>query len=280
MRASTFIRWQKILPHHWVCKFAGLMAFCRIPWLKHYLITDFIQRYQVNLKEAIRENPKDYQHFNDFFTRQLKAEARPLAPDPAFIIPCDGLLSQRGAIHNQTLIQAKNHRYTLDKLLASPEWAPRFEGGQFATFYLSPKDYHRVHMPLAGRLVQMTYVPGTLYSVNLTTAEHIPELFANNERVVVFFEGEQGPWAMVLVGAMIVGSMATPWAGTIAPHQPTLTTWHYLNRPERYIALNKGDEMGLFHLGSTVIVIFNAQMPEMRPELGPSTPVYMGQALT
>lgn len=273
------VRKQYWVPHHWICKFAGLMAFCKIRWLKNYLIKDFIQKYKVDLSEAQINNVEDFIHFNDFFTRALKKEARPIAPGNTIISPCDGSISQIGHIAKKTLVQAKGHTYRLEKLLTNNELAYHFENGLYTTIYLSPKDYHRVHMPITGTLTQMIYVPGKLFSVNNLTAEYVPDLFAQNERVICIFETEHGPMAIILVGAMIVGSIATPWAGTIPPHQSTLITWNYTPTPENHITLQKGEEMGLFHLGSTVIVLFSKQVKNWHPSHKPGQSVRMGEVL-
>lgn len=273
------IRLQHWLPHHFVCKFAGFMAFCQISWVKNYLIKDFIRRYQVSLLDTEKNSIEQFIHFNDFFTRQLKKEARPIASGSSIVSPCDGTISQIGHIAKKTLVQAKGHTYRLDKLLTDPDLAYAFENGLYSTIYLSPKDYHRVHMPLTGTLTQMIYVPGTLFSVNELTSTHVPDLFTQNERVVCLFETAVGPMAIILIGAMIVGSMATTWAGTISPHQATLTTWHYTKSTEQHITLEKGEEMGLFHLGSTVIVLFSSQIKNWSHGHKAGSLIQMGQAL-
>ena len=273
------IRVQHWLPHHLVCKFAGLMAFCKISWIKNYLIRDFMRRYGVSLVETKINSVEQFIHFNDFFTRQLKSDARPIAGGNSIASPCDGTISQIGHIAKKTLVQAKGHTYRLEKLLTNPELAYSFENGLYTTIYLSPKDYHRVHMPITGTLTQMIYVPGDLFSVNQLTAQHVPDLFARNERVICIFETAVGPMAIILVGAMIVGSIATTWAGTVPPHQPTLTTWNYTKSTDQHITLEKGEEMGLFHLGSTVIVLFSSQVKNWTHTYAAGNTVQMGQAL-
>ena len=280
MKDSTFIRLQEWAPHHALSRFAGFMAFCKISWLKNRLIRNFIKDYDVDLEEAQIQDPRAFIHFNDFFTRTLRDGARPISE--GIVSPCDGLMSQWGSISEKTLIQAKGKTYSLEALLANASLAETFDRGLFSTIYLSPKDYHRVHMPLTGTLCQMTYVPGKLYSVNTVTANHIPNLFARNERLVCVFETPEGKsFVVILVGAMIVGSMATTWAGTIKPHQPTLRTWTYPKTSEKCITLQKGDEMGFFHLGSTVILLLSEGIADNwhLPAQATGHPVRMGTGI-
>jgi phosphatidylserine decarboxylase len=215
-----------------------------------------VKRYGVDMAEAADPDPARYASFNDFFTRALREGARPLA-QADWVCPVDGAISQSGPIEHDRLFQAKGHHYTVDALLGGDsEQAAQFVGGRFATLYLSPRDYHRIHMPCDARLIAMTHVPGTLYSVNPATARAIPGLFARNERVVCCFDTAHGPMAMVLVGATIVGSMATVWHGTVNPPRPgTIRRWYYEQSP---IDLKQGDEMGRFMLGSTVIMLWPA----------------------
>lgn len=249
---------QYLLPHKFISLLAHLSANCKIVCIKNFLIRYFISRYAVNMSEAIETNPFAYPSYNHFFTRQLKPECRPIDPAPNTIVsPADGLIAQIGTINQQRIIQAKGQDYSVIELLGGDIAASAyFNNGNFTTVYLAPKDYHRVHMPLAGKLLQMRYIPGQLFSVNTHAAENIPNLFARNERVVTIFETEIGKMAVILVGAMIVGSIETVWAGTISPpHFKTINTWEYecLEQP---IEIDKGAELGRFKLGSTVIVLF------------------------
>lgn len=247
---------QYLLPHKIISKIADLSANCKITWIKNYLIGYFIKRYAVNMHEAIQPDPFAYATYNKFFTRLLKPECRPIDNNSASIVsPADGLVAQIGNLNNDRIIQAKGHHYTVQDLLANDPLASKFNNGSFATIYLAPKDYHRVHMPLTGRLRKMLYIPGKLFSVNAHAAENIPNVFARNERVVAIFDTVAGPMAVILVGAMIVGSIETVWAGKISPpHSKKINICTYEN--EAAIEIAKGSEMGLFKLGSTVIILF------------------------
>lgn len=247
---------QYCLPKLWITLFAGVVANWRGGASTTRIIAWFVKRYQVNMDEALQSDISQYASFNDFFTRALKPQARPIAA-AAYVCPVDGAMSEFGSILQDQIFQAKGHSFSTRALLGGDEaLAARFDGGQFANIYLSPKDYHRIHMPCAGRLSQMTYVPGSLFSVNPTTARGVPDLFARNERVVCVFEGEHGPFVMVLVGATIVGSMHTAWHGIVnPPRSASVRTWNYL---DQNIVLAKGEEMGRFLLGSTVVMLFPA----------------------
>jgi len=256
---------QTIAPQRMLTAIAHLLANCKITWIKNHLIRYFVNKYPVRLEEALEENPYQYNSFNHFFTRALKPPVRPLATDPlAIVSPVDGHISQCGHIHQGTLLQAKGFNYTVQALLGGDtQFAEPFLNGEFLTAYLAPKDYHRIHMPVDGTLCQMTYIPGKLFSVNPRTAAAIPNLFARNERVVCLFDTPQGRMALVLVGAMIVGSIETIWAGTIAPlhlNRSGIKTWHY-RKP--IIKIKKGEEMGRFKLGSTVIILFEKKQNDM-----------------
>lgn len=245
---------QYLLPKRALTLFAGLMANCRVKWIKNFLISDFIARYGVNMQLAQEENPKAYACFNDFFIRQLKSKHRPIA-SVDIISPVDGVVSQFGSIQQGQFIQAKGRSYGVEELLACDAGlAKLFYAGQFATFYLSPKDYHRIHMPLQGDVREMVHVPGKLFSVQPMTARAIPKLFAQNERLVVFFDTDVGLMAMVLVGAVVVGSIATTWHGDLYRSHVTMT--YQYDDLTQTITLQKGDEMGHFKLGSTVILLF------------------------
>jgi phosphatidylserine decarboxylase len=281
MKERLFIISQHLLPHHLLSRLIGCVAECRISWLKNPLINWFAKQYQVNMSEAQVEDLNAYAHFNDFFTRALKDGARPLDSTPGAILsPADGAISQLGKIDQGRVFQAKGHSFSVNELLGGDtERAAPFMGGDFATVYLSPKDYHRVHMPLAGTLREMIYVPGRLFSVNQTTAENVPELFARNERVVCLFDTERGPMAVVLVGAMIVASIETVWAGLVTPPKRTLKTFRYDEAARKPITLEKGAELGRFKLGSTAIVLFGPDQVQWNDALAANSPVQMGQLL-
>ncbi|WP_179540120.1 MULTISPECIES: archaetidylserine decarboxylase [Pseudomonas] len=281
MKERLFILSQYLTPHHLLSRLIGCAAECRAPWFKNRLITWFAKQYQVDMSEAQVEDPTAFEHFNAFFTRALKEGARPLDNLPgAVLCPADGAVSQLGRIEHGRVFQAKGHSYSVTELLGGDsERAAPFMGGDFATVYLSPKDYHRVHMPLAGTLKEMIYVPGRLFSVNQTTAENVPELFARNERVVCLFDTERGPMAVVLVGAMIVASIETVWAGLITPPKRELKTVRYDEAARAPVSLEKGAELGRFKLGSTAIVLFGPEQVKWAEELAANSPVRMGQLL-
>lgn len=247
---------QHITPQKSLSRVIGKLAECEVTWLKNTLIKQFITRYKVDMSQAIESNPENYKHFNDFFTRAIKPELRPITEaENSIACPADGAISQIGNIEFGTILQAKGHSYGLTALLGGDaELSNNFIGGKFATVYLSPKDYHRVHMPLDGKLIKMIHIPGKLFSVNKVTAEQIPSVFARNERTVCVFDTSVGPMAVVLVGAMIVASIETVWAGQVTPFNKKVVTWDYneLNN----IRIKKGDEIGRFKLGSTAIVLF------------------------
>ena len=281
MKQRLFILSQYLLPHHLLSRLIGYAADCRAAWFKNRLIGWFAKQYQVDMSEAQVEDLEAFEHFNAFFTRTLKPGARPLAQGPdAVLCPADGAVSQLGKIEHGRIFQAKGHSFSLVELLGGDtERANPFMGGAFATIYLSPKDYHRVHMPLAGTLKEMVYVPGRLFSVNQSTAENVPELFARNERVVCLFDTERGPMAVVLVGAMIVASIETVWAGLVTPPKRSLKTFRYDEAARVPIVLDKGAELGRFKLGSTAIVLFGADQVQWAQELAAGSPVQMGQLL-
>jgi phosphatidylserine decarboxylase len=270
--ARLFSLIQYPLPHHLLSRLVGWLAECRLPWLKNALIRTFIRVFRVDMGQAVEPDPTAYPCFNAFFTRALTADARPLGD--GVLCPADGTLSQFGAIEAGLLLQAKGHRYALADLLGGDTAAARrYLGGSFATVYLSPKDYHRVHMPLAGTLTEMVYVPGRLFSVNAATTAHVPNLFARNERLVCHFDTAHGPMVMVLVGAMIVAAIETVWAGQITP----LSGQIQRTRFDRPIHLARGAEMGRFKLGSTVVMGF--AQPVDFAELTAGGMVSMGQSL-
>ena len=268
---------QYLLPKQALTWLAGKIASARAGTWTTALINWFIGRYQVNMTEAANPDPASYASFNEFFTRALRADARPLAPS-VLICPVDGAISQFGRIERDRIFQAKGHDYTCAALLGGDAaLAAPFVDGLFATLYLSPRDYHRIHMPCDGRLTRMVHVPGDLFSVNPTTARGVPGLFARNERVVCLFESAQGPFALVLVGATIVGSMATVWHGVVNPPRPgQVRTWHYEQAP---VALRQGDEMGRFLLGSTVVLLFPKGSLGFNPAWAPGRPIRLGEAM-
>lgn len=281
MKERLFIISQYLLPHHLISRLAGCIAECRASWFKNAFTRWFAKRYQVNMSEALVEDVTGYEHFNAFFTRALKPGARPLDETPgAILCPADGAISQLGTIEHGRCFQAKGHSFSVLELLGGDaERAAPFMGGEFATVYLSPKDYHRVHTPLGGTLREMVYVPGRLFSVNQSTAENVPELFARNERVVCVFDTERGPMAVVLVGAMIVASIETTWAGLVTPPKRELKTFSYDEAARAPIRLEKGDELGRFKLGSTAIVLFGPDQVRWAEGAWPGSQVRMGQLL-
>ncbi len=253
---------QYYLPQHALTRFAGLVSHCQIPWLKNWIIRDFIARYGVDMHEALESDPRAYASFHDFFTRHLKPSLRPIDHHPeAICSPCDGTISQIGKIEEGMLLQAKGHHFSLEALLANSHDAKNFTNGHFATIYLAPKDYHRVHMPYCGSLQRLRYVPGKLFSVNPLTTQYVEGLFARNERVITLFKHPAGDFAVILVGAMLVGSMSTRWGGYLTPHRgKDITQVDYPDTSDQHIKLDKGDEMGYFSLGSTVILLFAENM--------------------
>jgi phosphatidylserine decarboxylase len=245
---------QYLLPKLAITRFLGTFANAEKGKKTTSVIRWFVGRYQVNMDEAANSDITSYRSFNEFFTRPLKAGVRPLS-EASYVSPVDGAISQLGRIHADQIFQAKGHQYSTTALVGGDATlAAQFQDGEFATIYLSPRDYHRIHMPCAGRLQQMIYVPGDLFSVNPTTARGVPGLFARNERVVCVFESENGPFVLTLVGATIVGSMATTWHGVVNPPRSNqVKVWNY---QDQNICLAKGEEMGRFLLGSTVVLLF------------------------
>ncbi|WP_415892384.1 archaetidylserine decarboxylase [Neptuniibacter sp. PT8_73] len=276
-----FILFQHIVPQHLLSRLVGKIADCQTPWVKNTFIKWFAKKYQINMTEAREEIPTNYPSFNAFFTRELKDGARTIDRDPANIAcPADGAISQLGKIEHGRIFQAKGRGYGLATLLGGDqERAKDFIDGEFATIYLSPRDYHRVHMPVKGTLTHTTYVPGDLFSVNQTTAEGVDQLFARNERLVAYFDTEYGPMAMVLVGAMIVAGIETVWSGQEAPaiKRPVHTSFSPTS-PEP-ITLEKGEEMGRFKLGSTVVLLFGKEQISWAEELTAESPVELGKMI-
>lgn len=276
---NLFVLSQHIAPQHGISRAAGLLANSTTPAIKNTFINWFIKKYQVNMAEAVHADAEDYATFNDFFTRALKPGGRIIDDEPTAIIsPVDGAISQIGAVEHGRVFQAKGQSFSLTELLGGDiERAKPFLGGKFTTIYLSPKDYHRIHMPLTGTLREMIYVPGKLFSVNPVTAENVSSLFARNERVVAIFDTELGPMAMVLVGAMIVASIETTWAGVVAPRKGGVQTWQYEGREA--ITIAKGEEMGRFKLGSTVILAFPQSTMDWSELLNAGDDLRLGQSI-
>jgi phosphatidylserine decarboxylase len=256
---------------------AGRLARARGGAFTTRFIQWFVQRYRVNMAEAANPEVSSYTSFNDFFTRELKVGARPLA-QADLVSPVDGAISQFGPIKGQQIFQAKGHQFSCGALVGGDAaLAAQFEDGHFANLYLSPRDYHRIHMPCAGRLTRMIYVPGDLFSVNPTTARGVPGLFARNERVVCVFEAESGPFVLVLVGATIVGSMATTWHGAVnAPRPGKICEWQY---QDQAIHLRQGEEMGRFLLGSTVVMLFPQGPLQFNPVWQPGGAIVLGEVM-
>ena len=271
---------QYLLPKHALTMLAGKIASAKAGGLTTRLIRWFVAKYQVNMAEAENPDTASYKSFNEFFTRPLREGARPLAQGAGadFICPVDGAISQFGTIEKDQIFQAKGHHYSTTALVGGDvALAAQFQDGQFATLYLSPKDYHRIHMPHDGRLTRMIYVPGALFSVNPTTARGVPGLFARNERVVCVFESDRGPFVLTLVGATIVGSMATVWHGVVnPPRSSAVREWKYR---DQNITLKKGDEMGRFLLGSTVVMLWPKNTMAFNAAWEAAGEIRMGEAM-
>lgn len=276
---SLFIFFQHIVPQHYLSRLTGWLAEVRHPtWLKNFVIQQFVRYFEVDMAEAEQPDPTAYANFNDFFTRALRDGARPIA-DAGLVCPADGAISQLGAIEEGRIFQAKGQHFSTRELLGGDEErAAQFSDGQFATIYLSPRDYHRVHMPLAGQLTASSYIPGDLFSVNAVTAENVERLFARNERLVCYFDTDVGPMAMILVGAMVVAGIETVWSGQVAPATDDPTVVDYQNLPQP-VSLAKGDEMGRFKLGSTVILLFPKGSMSWDERYVAGTPTRLGEAL-
>lgn len=271
---------QYLLPHHAISRLVLWLTRCRIVWLKNFLMKHFINHFNVNMAEAEQSNYRHYEFFNAFFTRALQPEARPLAQGGNVILcPVDGAVSQAGDIRHDTIFQAKGHDYSATTLLGGdPALAKQFANGKFATLYLSPRDYHRIHMPVSGTLRQMIYVPGRLFSVNPKTVRCIPGLFARNERVVAVFDTELGALAMVLVGAINVACIETVWHGVVTPpHRKPVQRWAYAEK--HAVVLAKGAEMGRFNMGSTVICLFANNQVRFDASIAAGAAIQMGQKL-
>ena len=274
------VAFQYIMPQLYLTQLAGWFAQQKWGAVTHFVIKAFAKKYNVDMSEAKKENFSDYESFNQFFIRELKDDARKINENPtALCLPADGRVSQIGHIDDERLLQAKGHFFSLSDLLAGDEeLVNTFKNGEFATIYLSPRDYHRVHMPCDATLRKMIYVPGDLFSVNPFLAEHVPNLFARNERVICVFDTAFGPMVQILVGATITASMSTVWAGVINPPRTgEVKVWTY--QGDNAIKLTKGQEMGAFQLGSTVINLFPANSVTLADHLEVDVPVRMGEIL-
>jgi phosphatidylserine decarboxylase len=268
---------QYLMPKRLITQFAGKVANLRGGALTHAIIRRFVAKYGVNMAEAADPRIESYPTFNEFFTRPLREGLRPIA-DADFVCPVDAAISQFGPIEHDQIFQAKGHSYSTRALVGGDQQlAHQFDHGHFATLYLAPKDYHRIHMPCEGRLKRMIYIPGDLFSVNPLTARHVPHLFARNERVVCVFDTAHGPFVNVLVGATIVGSVATVWHGIVNPPRTRdIREWHY---DDKDIVLAKGAEMGRFLLGSTVVMLFPKNVVTFVTDWAPSKSVRLGEAM-
>jgi phosphatidylserine decarboxylase len=270
---------QYLIPQHTLSMLMYRVTRCEVVWFKNAIIRFITRQYQVNMAEAAETDLATYSSFNAFFTRLLKEGVRPLA-DSEVISPVDGVVSQAGPIISGQIVQAKGQDYSVLTLLGGDDaLTAEFTGGQFATIYLSPKDYHRIHMPVTGKLRKMRYVPGKLFSVSPRTARAVPDLFARNERVVVTFDTPIGPMVMVLVGAIFVGSMATVWSGQITPsYGKVIQQWTYDG--EQAITIEQGQEMGRFNMGSTVVLLFGEQAVKFNDAIEADAPIQLGQAMS
>lgn len=272
---------QYLIPHHLLSLAMYKLTRSEIVWFKNLFIKFIVRQYKVNVAEAAQTDLNQFPCFNAFFTRELKTGARPIAEGQHTVVsPVDGVISQLGAIESGQIVQAKGFNYSVLSLLGGDtELAKEFEQGQFATIYLSPKDYHRIHMPLTGTLRQMTYIPGKLFSVSPRTARTVPNLFARNERVVTVFDTDQGSLVVVLVGAIFVGSMETVWAGQITPsYGHNIQHWDYDDSTA--ITLNKGEELGRFNMGSTIVMLLPKQSGLFLSHWSAQSPIQLGQAMT
>lgn len=277
MKLTTFI--QYCLPQHMASRLFGKLLNSKNQWLKNRLIRKFIEHYNVNMDEVADSRLEAYPSFNAFFSRPLKKGARPIVGLPeAIASPSDGIIAQMGIAKNNQLIQAKGHNFTLEDLFAGDKTlAKTFNNGHYTTIYLGPPDYHRVHMPLTGTLKQMIYVPGKLFSVNTNTVNDVNNLFAKNERVICIFDTKAGPMAVIMVGAIFVGSMVVSWDGVITPNRySNIQSTNYDNKP---IHLARGDEMGYFLTGSTVITVFAEHKIKWLEQLTNNSPIKMGQGI-
>ncbi|MGS2723117.1 archaetidylserine decarboxylase [Porticoccus sp. GXU_MW_L64] len=275
---ELFAALQRLLPQHSLSRLIARLADSETPWLKRWLIERFVAAYDINMEEALQQDLEHYPCFNAFFTRQLKPDVRPLdTSSNAITSPADGTISQIGYLQGDQLIQAKSKTFAANALLGSEQDASLFEQGAFTTIYLSPKDYHRVHMPVDGQLLHSRYIPGHLFSVNRATTTHIPGLFARNERLVCLFQTPVGKVAIVLVGAMLVAGIGTVWQGQFTPNPQAVIEQTFDSKTA--ITLNKGDELGHFNFGSTVIMLFEKDAMHWHQQLSRGRGVKMGEVL-
>lgn len=276
-QAELFVALQRLLPQHALSRLVARAAESKMPWLKNRLIERAIAAFDINIDEAASSDLDDYENFNSFFTRALKEGARPIDQDSdALISPADGAVSQAGPITQQRIIQAKGSDYSASRLLGDSEEAKRYTDGAFTTIYLSPKDYHRVHMPIAGTLISTRYIPGDLFSVNDKTAQALPGLFARNERLVCQFDSELGQFALVFVGAMLVAGIETVWGGFETPGRGAVRNADFSGRDLRF---DKGEEIGRFKFGSTVILMFQKDKIDWQDSFIPQAAVQMGEKI-
>ena len=271
----------EILPHHLLSGLMYRVARVEVPFIKNTIISQVVKLFDVDMSEAVKKDPLAYKSFNDFFTRKLETGARPVASGENDIVsPVDGEVSQCGMIDENQLFQAKGRYYSLEALLGGDSGiAKGFQNGQFSTIYLSPRDYHRIHMPVDGHLTRMTHVPGRLFSVSQSTTNAVHNLFARNERVICHFETDNGPMILILVGAIFVGSMETVWSGLVTPASQRVSSWDYGQQPAQQVFLRKGDEMGRFNMGSTVILLFPENHASWDPDHVAGQHVRMGQRI-
>lgn len=269
---------QYLIPQHFITGLVYQITRCETPWFKNTLIKLFISVFDVDMTLANNPDPESYSSFNTFFTRELSPDARPLTlGDQTVLCPVDGSVSQVGGIKNDTIIQAKGKSYTLKDLLVDDELVEQFSDGDFATLYLSPKDYHRIHMPVSGQLKRMIYVPGKLFAVNSHTVRVVDSVFAKNERVINIFETRIGPMAMIMVGALNVGSMETVWAGQITPAEDSIINDTQYSDGD--VHLEQGQEMGRFNMGSTVILLFPKDVMQWSAEIVAEKGIVMGESI-
>lgn len=279
LAGRLFVLLQYLLPQHVLSGAMFWLSRRQAPWVLPWIIRGYVRAYQVDLEQAAQPDPRHYQTFNAFFTRPLSAQARPMPESPdAIASPVDGRVSQAGQIERDLLLQAKGRHFSLTALLGGDEEMSQvFQGGLFATLYLSPSDYHRVHMPIAGRLRQTIQVPGRLFSVNPTTVQRVDRLFARNERVICLFDTAVGPMAVILVGAIFVGSIETIWTGRITP--PRVSEVSLIEPRSEPMRLDRGAELGRFNMGSTVILLFGPGAARWSPALAPGTRVRCGASI-
>ncbi|CAI8317429.1 archaetidylserine decarboxylase [Porticoccaceae bacterium] len=276
--AEIFVALQRILPKHALSRLIAMAAESKRPWLKNWLINRAIDAFDIDMEEAITDDLEHYENFNGFFTRELKAGVRPIAKGKNSIVsPADGVISQAGPINKTRILQAKGIDYSVSRLVGSSDAAKRFDNGSFATIYLSPKDYHRVHMPAAGKLVRSRYIPGELFSVNDKTAQALPGLFARNERLVCEFESKElGDFVVIFVGAMLVAGIETVWGGFEKPG-PGLV--RETDHSKAALSYKKGEEIGRFKFGSTVILLFKEQAVAWQDNIKAAAAVNMGEKI-